>query len=145
MPIDYSKGKIYQIIPICEHDAGDIYIGSTVRPLSERMSKHRCQTTCRSRFLFDKYGMENCKVELIEYFPCETKEELLKREGELQRANKCVNIRVAGRTKQEYRIENSDKILERHRIYNAKNKEQIKERSKIYNLKKKAELQNIKE
>ena len=23
---DYSKGKIYKIEPICEHDEGDIYI-----------------------------------------------------------------------------------------------------------------------
>ena len=32
--------------------------------------------------LFDLYGVENCKVELVEKLICETKEELLKRERE---------------------------------------------------------------
>jgi hypothetical protein len=28
-----------------------------------------------------KYGIENCKIELVEAYPCENKEELRKREG----------------------------------------------------------------
>ena len=39
---DYSKGKIYKIEPICDHDEGDIYIGSTTKEyLSQRMTLHR--------------------------------------------------------------------------------------------------------
>ena len=39
---DYSKGKVYKIEPISEHDDGEIYIGSTIKEyLSQRMTKHR--------------------------------------------------------------------------------------------------------
>ena len=37
--IDYSRGKLYKIEPICEHPEGDIYIGSTTKKtLAERMA-----------------------------------------------------------------------------------------------------------
>ena len=132
MPIDYSKSKIYQIIPSCDHDEGDIYIGSTVRPLSERMNKHRNDLRCSSKIIFEKYGVNNCKIELIELFPCETKEELLKREGEVQRANKCVNIRIAGRTAKEYRADNRDTILEKKKVYCEEHKDEIKIKNNEY-------------
>ena len=32
--------------------------------------------------LFNEYGVENCKTELIEYFKCDSLQELRKREGE---------------------------------------------------------------
>jgi hypothetical protein len=28
---------------------------------------------CSSFSLFDKYGLDNCKIELVEVFPCESK------------------------------------------------------------------------
>ena len=40
--------------------------------------------------LFDKYGIENCKIELVENYPCSSKEELLKREGEYIQNNTCI-------------------------------------------------------
>ncbi len=130
MPIDYSRSKIYQIIPTCEFDEGDIYIGSTVRLLSERMAQHRRQLTCSSKILFEKYGVQNCKIELIEEFPCENKEQLLKKEGEHQRAIKCVNARISGRTTKQYYLDNADKIKE----YNIDNADKIRERNKQYYL-----------
>ena len=40
--VNYSNGKIYKIEPICEHDEGDVYIGSTTKMyLSDRMFGHR--------------------------------------------------------------------------------------------------------
>ena len=40
--INYGNGKIYKIEPICEHDEGDIYIGSTTKEkLCQRMTTHR--------------------------------------------------------------------------------------------------------
>ena len=38
----YENGKIYKIEPICEHEEGDIYIGSTAQKyLCNRMVKHK--------------------------------------------------------------------------------------------------------
>ena len=52
-----------------------------------------------SFYLFDKYGVENCKIELLELYPCNSKAELTAREGHHQRNNDCVNIQIAGRKK----------------------------------------------
>jgi len=111
---DYTKSKIYKIVPTCEYEEGDEYYGSTTRPLSERMNEHRRNykgKSCywSSQILFDKYGIENCKIELVEEYSCENKEQLIKREGEIMRANKCINKRKEGRTPQEWELANWDK------------------------------------
>jgi len=54
-------------------------------------------------------------IELIENFPCENKEQLNKREGEIIRSMDCVNKRIAGRTMPEYRKDTKDRILEKQR------------------------------
>ena len=145
---DYSKGKIYKIRPTCEYEEGDEYYGSTIRPLSERMSRHRLDKgNCRSRLLFDKYGVENCIIELVEEYPCNNREQLDKREGEYQQANKCVNKLIAGRTlaeRRETNIEyykekdklryeaNKEKYIETRKAYVEANKEKIKAYNKAY-------------
>tara|TARA_R110000744_G_scaffold363491_1_gene471826 strand:+ start:135 stop:668 length:534 start_codon:yes stop_codon:yes gene_type:complete len=139
---DYSLGKIYMIYPKVEDpDEGDVYYGSTTETLGRRMAKHRYQSYCK--ILFDKYGVENCFIELVEEYPCETKEHLNKKEGEYIRNHKCVNKRIAGRTnkeryidnfdklkeqKKQYYIENRDKKLEQHKQYRIDNRDKIKER-----------------
>jgi hypothetical protein len=132
---NYLNGRIYRVF--CEDgEPCDEYIGSTVRTLSQRMAKHRSDyknglkyTSC---ILFKKYGVENCKIELIEDYPCERREQLEKREGEIQRQRACVNKQIAGRTKKQYRQDNKAKIVEKHKIYNEKNKQQIAAKEKIY-------------
>jgi hypothetical protein len=139
---DYSKGKIYKIEPICEHEEGEIYIGSTTKStLAQRMTKHRSAykewkvgKACfvRSYDLFEKYGLENCKIYLLESYPCETRDELRAREGHFIKTLKCVNKSVAGRTQKEYQENNKEKILEYHKKYCEENKEKISEYHKIY-------------
>ena len=67
-----------------------------------------------SRFskIFDEFGIKKSKIELVESFSCNSKEELLKREGYYISHNQCVNRCVAGRTRQEYRNENKEAIQE---------------------------------
>ena len=109
--INYNNGKIYKIEPVCDHDEGDIYIGSTTKKyLADRMCDHRAdfkrqsktKKTISSFTLFEKYGVENCKIYLILLYPCNTKDELLSKEAEYIRTLKCVNKDVPDRTKQEY-------------------------------------------
>ena len=106
----YEKGKIYKITDVAYNDC---YYRSTIEPLTKRMIHHKhkylnqnaSQETCvRSvNSIFNKYGFENCKIELVENFPCASKEELAKREGHYIKNNECVNKQsnVAGRTKDE--------------------------------------------
>tara|TARA_R110000822_G_scaffold299451_1_gene422428 strand:- start:224 stop:736 length:513 start_codon:yes stop_codon:yes gene_type:complete len=127
---DYSLGKIYMIYPKVEDaDEGDVYYGSTTNTLARRMSEHR-RKECSSKILFDKYGVENCFIELVENYPCETKDELNKKEGEYIRNYKCVNKAIPGRTRKEYYIDNSDKVKEYKKQYYIENIDNIKEEKK---------------
>ena len=111
----YHNGKIYKIADVGYNKC---YIGSTTESLSRRMARHRSQYKKQEDMkgkvysfeLFDLYGTENCKIELIEKIICENKEELLKREGELIQSMDCVNKKVSGRTKQDWYNDNK-KIL----------------------------------
>ena len=61
--------------------------------------------------LFDEFGVENCKIELVEHFPCNNKSELERQEGHHIQNNDCENKRIAGRSYKEYYTQNIDKIL----------------------------------
>ena len=146
---DYSRGKIHTI---GDSNYTKCCIGSTIQQLSKRMQEHRSSYKthvddthgCNSVFdLFDEFGAENCRIELLETFACNNKEELLAREGQCIRENECVNKRIAGRTGKQYYDDNRDRYLhyrEEHREtqkeydkdrYERK-KDEIKERQKQY-------------
>jgi adenylate kinase family enzyme len=140
--VNYANGKIYKICPISGED--ECYIGSTTKKyLSTRMSTHRHKYIKKlkgseSRILFDKYGIENCKIVLIKKFPCTCKEELDAEEAKHIKNNNCVNKNIPGRTKKQYRQDNKEKAKqyrqdhkEYFKQYYQNNKEQIKEKSKI--------------
>jgi hypothetical protein len=143
---DYSKAKIYKIESICDHEEDEIYIGSTTKEtLAQRMTAHRGDYNkwkdgkgghIRSFDLFEKYGISNCKIYLLESYPCQSRDELTSREGHFIRTLKCVNKNVAGRSVKEsqkkYRQENKDIIKEYHKIRYDNNKDIIKESQKKY-------------
>ena len=80
--------------------------------------------------LFEKYGIENCKIELIENYPCNSKEELLKREGEYIRNIDCVNRGIAGRTWAEWVEEHKEQVKECKKKWYKNNEELAKQRAK---------------
>ena len=102
----YNNGKIYKIV---DNAYTKQYIGSTTEKLSQRMLRHRSdyrryldsrKLHKKSTFdLFEEFGIDNCKIELIEYCKCDSKDELVRREGELIKNSDCVNKTIAGRTK----------------------------------------------
>jgi hypothetical protein len=131
--MDYSNGKIYMIEPTCEYEDGDIYYGSTASTLVKRLSQHKNKSNkCRSKILIEKYGRDNIKIILIKYFPCQNKSELTAEEGKYQRANKCINKAIAGRTKSEYYQDNSEMISEIRKLYYHDNTDKINEYQKLY-------------
>lgn len=59
-------------------------------------------------------------IELIEEFPCNSKVELLKREGEIiKQTPNCVNRCVAGRTKKEWDEANREHVRQYSKMYEA--------------------------
>jgi len=124
----YQNAKIYKIVDIGYNKC---YIGSTCEELSQRMARHRLKyksflsgnySRVSSFDLFNEYGVENCKVELIEYYKCDTLQELRRKEGEHMKNTECVNKNVAGRTVKEYHEDNKNKILEQAKEYREQNK-----------------------
>jgi hypothetical protein len=70
----------------------------------------------------------------LELFPCNSKAELEKREGELIRSMECVNKRIEGRTKKEYYEEHKEHLQELMKQYQIKNYDKIKELTKQYRI-----------
>jgi hypothetical protein len=123
-----KQGKMYTIC--CKTDDTFIYVGCTTQSLCERMAKHKYDsinkpTICFYQFIND---LNDWYIELYEKYPCENKEQLNKREGEIIRSLGTVNKTIAGRrTVREYYQTNKDILLEKMKEYRQDNKE-----SKVY-------------
>lgn len=125
---DYKLGKIYAIR---SHQTDQIYIGSTTETLCRRFDKHKSYikenrycSSCEILKYPDAY------IELIELFPCSSKEELNKKEGEHIRANNCVNKYRPSVSKEEQKKEASEwwkNHPEKTKEYNDKKKEYYKQ------------------
>ena len=121
MPINYNNGKIYKVI---NPQNEIIYIGSTAQEqLCDRFKNH-------------KHKGNGNKIILLENYPCNCKQELIKREQELiEQFDNLLNIRNAFKSVEyhkEYR-ENNKKILsEKHKKYYENHKDKIKEKHKKY-------------
>ena len=127
--MDYANGKIYMLEPTCEYDEGDVYYGSTASTLVKRLSEHKKPSNnLTSRLLLDKYGRDNIKIVLMEAYPCSCVDELKAVEAKYQRANKCVNKRIAGRTQKEYYQDNRDTTLAYQKKYYYVNREKSREK-----------------
>jgi hypothetical protein len=133
MPIDYQLSKVYTIR---SPSTVKFYLGTTVNPLSKRFSQHKAnyklflQNKYRYTRSYDILKLGDAYIELFESYPCNSKEELHKREGELIRLHKdsIVNVNIAGRTVKEYAIEEKDKI----KAYREIHKDEIKEQQQNY-------------
>lgn len=128
---DYSNGKIYIVrSPHTE----EVYIGSTVSSLSKRMGQHRGQFNLwkkgKNKYFtcFKLLDLGDAYIELIEEYPCENKNQLERREGQIMRETvNCVNKCIAGRTKREYRVDNKESILAKQKEYYEDNKKKFEE------------------
>ena len=93
-----DKGKIYKII---SSQTEDIYIGSTNQHyLSSRLAKHRYDGQKCSSYLITKY--KDCKIILIENYPCNDINELRAREQYWIDKLNPINKRKAKGNKKEY-------------------------------------------
>ena len=114
----YQDGKIYKIL---NSETSDIYVGSTCQRLAKRMMNHRTRVKeGKDTLLYRKMreiGIEHFYIELVENFPCESLEQLNKREGEWMREIAFLNEKVAGRTKKEYKQDYKEKISEQGKEY----------------------------
>ena len=125
---DFKNSKIYKLW--C-HETDEIYIGSTTQILSQRLSGHKTPSNkCNSKILFAKSN--NVKIELLQSYPCENKDQLNKKEGEYIRKLNCINKKIEGRTEKEWNEDNPEYKPEYNKEYYKKNKEALREYKKEY-------------
>jgi len=121
---DYSKGVIYTIN--CLNQPNDVYVGSTIQLLSVRMRGHKKDYKKNKVLGINKDIVKDINdwvIQLYEVFPCNSRQELCRREGEVIREIGTLNKRVAGRTYKEWRTEFAEEEKQRHRLYREKNKD----------------------
>ena len=114
-----------------------IYVGSTINTLSNRLSCHvghykmflsgKITKHTSVYDIFKEYGVENCKIELVEDYPCNSVNELRAREGYHIQLLPRVNKMVSGRTIQQYRIDKHEEIVLKNKKYRETHKEHYKE------------------
>jgi hypothetical protein len=147
---DYGCGKVYAIVG---EDGLEIYVGSTAQPLHKRWHGHKKMAKFKPERAIYKHiaengGFEKFRIILVEEYPCENRQQLLRREGEhIKRLQPIGNRRVAGRTPQEwieehkdmvaeymseYREQNRDKLTEQKREYYEQNKDKIAKQKREY-------------
>ncbi len=107
----YHQSKIYKIEPITEHEEHEIYIGSTTKKyLSQRLTQHKSSykkylIDSINKYsiydLFNKYGVENFNIFLLENYNCNDINELRTKEKEYIKKLKCINKITPGLTKDE--------------------------------------------
>jgi len=143
-------GRIYAIK---SHQTDDVYIGSTVNTLGQRLIGHKSDY---KKYLKGMYAYvssfeiiqhDDAFIELLEEVNVEDRKELYKIEGKYIKDMDCVNKRIAGRSvkdwyqenkekmkeyNKEYRNDNKEYYKEYHKEYRNENKEKMKEKSKEY-------------
>ena len=110
--INYQNAKIYKIV--C-NNTGKQYIGSTVQNrLSSRLATHKNKKIGSSKEIIEG---GNYSIILIENYPCNSKDELHKRERHYIETMECINHNIPSRTKEEYREVNREKINNQQKDY----------------------------
>ena len=124
----YRRGQIYTIRNI--KDDTMIYVGSTINSLSKRFHKHKCDCKKEGNYSLYSYidnDWSDWYIELHESYPCNSRDELCRREGEVIREIGTVNKNIAGRTAKEsvrnWQANNRDKYLENMRNWYENNRD----------------------
>jgi hypothetical protein len=139
---NYNKGKIYKIQPNIECLENEIYIGSTTKDyLSQRLVQHKSAYkrwvdtkaggNVRVYSLFEKYGIDNCSIYLLENYPCNSKDELTAREGHYIQTTKCVNKFIPNLPVEVRKANKKARAKITQKLYNEKHAETMKARRKI--------------
>lgn len=100
-----------------------------------RMAGHRTASKKKNNSTSEQlFEGGNPVIVLVENFPCNSKEELHKRERFYIENNSCVNKIIPGRTNKEWREANAEKIKKHKKEYNQENKEKILEYTRRYRI-----------
>lgn len=111
-----EMATVYKILSPCLQEC---YVGSTTQVVEYRWNKHKNdRNNCRSKVLFETYGVDNCKFVVLEVCPIEEKR--VKEQWWMDHSVGLVNKQDA--------VFNMKKA---NRLFYDKNKERIKQYQKM--------------
>lgn len=144
---NYQNARIYVLKRTKNNKV--FYVGSTINPLSKRLSQHKEALSNEKtkdfpvyRYINKKGGKATFYIELYKRYPCHSREELNKMEGRViqrlqGRGIKLYNKAIAGQTRvewrQKYQLTNEYKKRIREIAKTDKYKKYQQEYKKIYN------------
>jgi len=139
VPVDYSQTCIYKLVHFDDLNDENIYVGHTTN-MVKRRHKHK-QSSCnpnnkeynqkKYQYIRDNGGWDNWRMILVEKYPCNDIDEALVRERYwVKELKTTLNQNEPCRTKQEYYLDNKEKISEYKKEYRDNNKEKIAEKKK---------------
>jgi len=102
---DYSRGEIYTIT---SPTSNDVYVGSTIKSLRDRMEGHISNWKSGSGLGKHKdivKDINDWNIRSYELYPCNNLEELLNREGEVIKEIGTLNTKISGKNNKECNIE----------------------------------------
>ena len=134
---DTQQGKIYKLV---SHETDMCYIGSTSsKYLSVRFGDHKkmykrwINGKMGRRTSFELFKYDDCKIILLEEYPCNSKYELEARERYyIENEPNCVNKQHPDRTRKEYRADNYDYLKIKAKEWQDNNREAILAKHKQY-------------
>lgn len=142
-----KTGRVYKIIAV---EGNEVYVGSTFNTTRDRFKMHKGAygqgKPCSINILFDKYGVDNCKMILIKEYEVIDRRHLevyetlwIQKLKAINKVEPCAGILERERKKQyqkrygkQYYQENKQKINEKHRHHHHKNKEKLNGKKKQY-------------
>jgi|LakMenEpi03Aug12_release.lakeMendotaPanAssembly.Ray.scaffolds.fasta_scaffold1036812_2 hypothetical protein len=114
--VNYANAKIYKLVSF---QTDKIYIGSTCEALSLRKAKHKAnykmfvKSQKKYTTSFEILKLGDTDIILLENCPCNSKEELHKRERYfIENTPNCVNKNIPTRKQKEYYETNLGKVVE---------------------------------
>jgi len=141
-----KTGRVYKIITT---EGNECYVGSTFNTTRDRFRMHKDNfkkndkgVVCSVFKMFDKYGMDKCKMVLIKEYEVVDRRHLevyetlwIKKLKAINKLQPCGGILRKEQQRQigkKWRDENNEQIVERTKQYYEDNKEIIAERQKQY-------------
>jgi hypothetical protein len=154
IPVMHAKKFPSAVIYVLQCIDNYYYIGSTINHPRYRLNNHKKDSTIfpdRNVYAhINTIGWENVKLQIVEQYPCDTKEHLHQLEDQYIKESLgdmyCLNhIRASVSDKERrenvanYYLSNREKIIEQHREYIQTNKENVDAYHKNYRIENAAE------
>lgn len=130
---DYTKSKIYKIV-----GGGLTYIGSTTQTLVARFRGHKVEKQSRPLkkcAAFQLLDYDDCKIELLEEYPCNNNNELRERERywfeNIENINKIKPLRTEDEKKEYHKLYNTQYIRKDNYYKNNRERTLLRMKEKV--------------